>query len=384
MTALSFRTQKWSVNDVLRRFPQLRLDPEYQREGNVWGLARRQLFVDSVLNGFDSPKIYLHELVPPEFEDETLQRFAVVDGRQRLEALRAFSAGDFALSADFRLLQEDVDGGGPKLFDDAEMGGQFAGMTMADLAEHAPTLARRFNAYPLTIVVVDTPDIGYIEELFQRLNEGSPLSSAEKRNRGALLREAIGQLREHAFFASRLKVKDRRGRHGDLALRMLFLEEMDATDGGVPDMRLAALNEFASQFRPAVGQAFDLAESGRRRDQLMDLSARVVVILNALTDAFGEADPLLGRVGDVLTYYVALRSHAELHRHPALREEIEDFFLRANALEGFDEEGLSPDELAVLDHFGAVQGTTTGSYLAARASLLWRFIDGHLDLRAAP
>jgi len=138
MQTISFRTLEWSVADVLHRFPQLLLDPAYQREGSVWGMSRRQLFIDSVLNGFDSPKVYLHELVPPQFGQASLHRYAVIDGRQRLEALRAFEGGDFPLAADFRLLDEDFETDPGREHDH---GGAFAGLRYAELKERAPSLA---------------------------------------------------------------------------------------------------------------------------------------------------------------------------------------------------------------------------------------------------
>ena len=36
--------------------------PPYQRESSVWSLEKQQLFIDSLLNGYDVPKIYLHDL----------------------------------------------------------------------------------------------------------------------------------------------------------------------------------------------------------------------------------------------------------------------------------------------------------------------------------
>ncbi len=36
--------------------------PEYQRESGVWAPEKQQLFLDSIFNGFDIPKIYFHDL----------------------------------------------------------------------------------------------------------------------------------------------------------------------------------------------------------------------------------------------------------------------------------------------------------------------------------
>ena len=38
------------------------LDPPYQRETGVWSKEKQQLFIDSLINKFDVPKIYFHDI----------------------------------------------------------------------------------------------------------------------------------------------------------------------------------------------------------------------------------------------------------------------------------------------------------------------------------
>ncbi len=383
MRGISFTTMTWTVHDLLRRWGQLRLDPDYQREGSIWSLSKRQLFIDSVLNGFDSPKLYLHELVPPEFDaGDSLVRYAVIDGQQRIEALRAFADGRFGLSNDFRLI---ADGDTSALEHDAfaeddVAASTFSSLRLDDLRASSGVLARRFFAYPLTVVVVSTADVGYIEELFFRLNEGSPLTAAEKRNRSELLRRTVADIKSHPAFRL-FSAVDRRGRHNDLAVRFMYFEAEDASTSRVPDMRARLLNDFAASFRPPVGEAFSAVRLGEVQDRLTQLANNVSRVLDRMVSVFIEADPLLKLVGDILTYYVLLRSAPDLATQANVRGLFEEFFKRASDLEGLDEEGLSADELMVLDYFGAVQGTTTGSYLAARARLVNEFVAGKLDLR---
>ena len=54
-----------------------------ERESGVWSTEKKQLFLDSLFNGFDIPKIYLHDLRgnDPRYD------FAVIDGKQRLHAI---------------------------------------------------------------------------------------------------------------------------------------------------------------------------------------------------------------------------------------------------------------------------------------------------------
>ena len=74
-------------------------DPSYQRAADAWTLAQRQRFIDSLLNGFDVPKIYLHDLRG----QHPTKVYAVVDGKQRLTAIWAYLDGGFPLADDFRI-----------------------------------------------------------------------------------------------------------------------------------------------------------------------------------------------------------------------------------------------------------------------------------------
>lgn len=91
MSDLRITRQLMPVQELLRSEKALQLDPGYQREGGIWTRDRQQLFIDSILNGFDVPPLYLHRLRPPEFRDGLAANYAVVDGKQRLEALVSFS-----------------------------------------------------------------------------------------------------------------------------------------------------------------------------------------------------------------------------------------------------------------------------------------------------
>ena len=85
---------------------EINMSPEYQRMGGVWTTEKRRLLIDSILNDYDLPKIYFHALSPDEVSKSGF-RFAVIDGRQRLEAIWGFMDGEFTLASDFEY-QRDV------------------------------------------------------------------------------------------------------------------------------------------------------------------------------------------------------------------------------------------------------------------------------------
>ena len=190
-------------------------DPPYQRMSGIWPLEKRQLLIDSILNGFDIPKLYFHELSSPRKAKGTLQRHAIIDGKQRLESIWGFINGEFALSESFELFDQ------PRL--------KAAGLTYTELAETFPRLKSLFDATRLPIVVVETSDTELIEEMFSRLNEAVPLNAPEKRNAfGGAMPKAIRQVAKKGFFTKKLPYPNRRYRHFDLATKFLYIEDTDS------------------------------------------------------------------------------------------------------------------------------------------------------------
>ena len=95
-----FRMRPLRSNDVHQLFEwrdEIDLDPPYQRL-SVWDKEKRQTFIDSVLNGFDIPKLYFHDV---EDSSRSEYRYAVIDGKQRMQALWEFMSNQLPLADDF-------------------------------------------------------------------------------------------------------------------------------------------------------------------------------------------------------------------------------------------------------------------------------------------
>src|SRR5438094_354727 len=93
-------TGRMSLGEILVQKNVFNQSPPYQRESAVWSEEKQQLFLDSLLNLFDVPKLYLHDLrnKPGKFD------YAIIDGKQRLSTIWRFFDGDLALSTDFKIL----------------------------------------------------------------------------------------------------------------------------------------------------------------------------------------------------------------------------------------------------------------------------------------
>ncbi|MGK2850599.1 MAG: DUF262 domain-containing protein [Candidatus Limnocylindrales bacterium] len=213
-------------------------DPPYQRSGDVWSLARRQLFIDSLLNGYDVPKIYLHDLRGRH----PTKVYAVVDGKQRLTALWSYLADGFPLDDAFRIETPGSAGVAPE-----------AAVPSGPLrcSELDPAWrARLFGTY-LSVVLIRDATVADIEELFSRLNNGVPLASGERRNAfggdmAALVREVATSVALGAVGGD-----DGEGRSAlDIAVRLLATEHGRRHHPGVAvDLSEAGLDAFVRRHR---------------------------------------------------------------------------------------------------------------------------------------
>jgi len=205
-----------AVADINTLWSAINLDPVYQRRDDIWEEAKQQLFVDSLINGYDIPKLYFHDLSWRLHGPN--KRYAIIDGKQRLEAIRGFVEGEFALSDEFEDIEES----------DPDTARRAAGLGYSQLASKHPDLKARFDQFELPIVLVQTDDLEWIEEMFSRLNEAVPLNAPEKRNAfGGPLPQQIRKLSQDEFFVSRLAFQNARYRHLDLATKFLYMEYRD-------------------------------------------------------------------------------------------------------------------------------------------------------------
>lgn len=134
-------------------YPYLNLDPIYQRESGVWSKERKQLFIDSLINGFDVPKIYLNKVEYSEEIDgeEKLIRYEVIDGKQRIESIEEFLNDNYPLSDTFHLLDdEDSVGSG--------------GLYYSELVSKYPEVVYRLLHYSFDIVVLDHQQEDFVDE----------------------------------------------------------------------------------------------------------------------------------------------------------------------------------------------------------------------------
>lgn len=186
---------------VVERRSKIDPRPVYQR-GPVWTLAQQQRLIDSILRGYDIPKLYFTRRgsVEPYEHD-------VTDGQQRLMSIWRYFEDEYALGVD----SEDV----PTY-------GDLSGKRFSELPEGARD---RIKLFKLTICEIIEATDSEVRELFLRLQEGASLNPAEKRN--AMLgsmRDFVAHLGDqHPVFAL-TRISDSRFGWHNLAAHVVRIE----------------------------------------------------------------------------------------------------------------------------------------------------------------
>ncbi|MGI9297507.1 MAG: DUF262 domain-containing protein [Gammaproteobacteria bacterium] len=137
------------------------VSPDFQR-ADVWTREKRRLFLDSLFNGYDSPKIYLRAVA---MRDDETRDYAIVDGKQRFQCICDFVDGKIALSPEFKFLGH----GFAVRREPFPKGGDF----FADLS---PFWREQFKSATLDVVVIRDAEECNLGAMFTRLNGGASLT----------------------------------------------------------------------------------------------------------------------------------------------------------------------------------------------------------------
>lgn len=140
-TNTSLKNIAW-FNDI-NKSGKLDMTPSYQRNA-VWTERQKSFLIDSILNGFPIPEIYIKE----EIDENGDSKHIIVDGQQRLRAVLEYLNDSYGIN-----------------IQDSPM---FNG---AKFSELTPDQKRTFFKYPFIVRII--PDISdeEIREIFKRLNK---------------------------------------------------------------------------------------------------------------------------------------------------------------------------------------------------------------------
>lgn len=202
----------WTVEELLKIKDNINEQPVYQR-GEVWSPTKRKHLIDSLLRGIDIPKIYLRKLNGSAFEYE------VADGQQRLTTIIKY------VNDEFKLDKKIVNG-----LNLSQVNGHLVGGKK--FTELPDDLKNAIRDYKLTITIVEEATGNEIRNLFSRLQLGSTLNPAEKRN---AIVSAIGDhintfALNHTFFLESNIPASRYNRQNFLAHAVALMKYGEAID----------------------------------------------------------------------------------------------------------------------------------------------------------
>jgi len=261
------------------------MEPPYQRRGRLWSQTDKAYLIDSILNGFDIPKLYMADFTVGERSSLNKSKlpYAIIDGKQRLEAIFDFFQNKVVLNQDFVYLPN------PEL--------KLGGLSYKDLYSNYYEVAEVFEVFPLTIMSVHASTEEPINELFVRLNRNKPLTGAEIRNAMSGPAPAIIRtIRDHDFFINNVAFPFTRGADLNAAAKILQFE----FEGKPVDTKKKVLDSFVSSIK--------LAE---RRDHLELAARRVNENLTVMSEIFLPKDKLLSSGGMLPVYYWFCRNQLE-------------------------------------------------------------------------
>jgi len=338
------------INHIKNR---IQSDPSYQRQGAVWDRYKKQLLLDSILNDYDIPKLYFHALNSEQKTKLGNQfDYAIIDGRQRLEAIWEFINDEWSLDSDF------------VLFSDSSV--EAGGLRYSDLAKKYPDLKVFLDSFNLPIVLVETDDLDLIDDMFSRLNEAVPLNAAEKRNAiGGPLAQAIRDIAERQLFVDRMQISNRRYRHREIAGRLLYLEYSRKT--------LKRIGDTKKQFLDKMVEKFKESDDAKLRN---DIISQCVETTNGLSEVFYSKDELLSNQSSVVVYYLVHQlAQRQSQLHLFTRDAISAFQAKVVENRKLAEGDLSSANYDLLEYERmSQQGTNDGSSIRERSKTMAGFL----------
>jgi hypothetical protein len=268
------KTLIWWFN----RRDEIDFDPAYQRRGRLWSDRDKAYLIDSIINGFDVPKLYLadFQLGQSELNNAKLP-YAIIDGKQRLEAVFDFFENKLVLNDDFKFRKD--------------LTLKLGGLSLKDLRRSHPRVASEFENESLDIMSVVAEEEAVINDIFVRLNKSKPLTGAEVRNAvDGPVADLIRVLTSHEFFVENIRFSVKRAADLNAAAKLLLFEYQE---------------------KPSATKKSDLDDFARQgdisREKLELAGRRALDALSAMSQVFIPHDPLLSSAGIVPAYYWFIR-----------------------------------------------------------------------------
>jgi len=159
MAKIQLSQRMYSILDIIRLLDsgELSIQPKYQRRRTSWPINAKTALIDTIMNNFPLPPIYLRDFV----NDVGKRKKEIIDGQQRISTIVEFYKNKFALAKN--------------IFDE-----QFSGLEYQELPTDVQHMIEDFEVSFISIKGASESDV---ISIFSRLNSFSlPLNTQEKRN----------------------------------------------------------------------------------------------------------------------------------------------------------------------------------------------------------
>ena len=331
---MKMETRSRAIDKLYKRRDRIEM-PDFQRE-EVWPDEKKRLLIDTILRGWHLPKFYLRKSDDGGYE--------CVDGQQRLSAIFSFFSGDLALTEDTA----------------RRMGASKYGELKDDDSD-------AFDDFEIEIEEIEDASDDELEELFKRLQLGTPLNTAEKINAiQSELRDFCHEIARNPFFEKRIGIKNTRYTHFETVVKWVFVEAR----GIQPQMRYQQLESLLMENRTFSRSA--------------DIAKRVIGAIEFLNRAFPEECKVVRNRANALSIcMLASRVHVQkLDSFTAQFRDLVNTFFRQLSAEVQRGAGAADKEL--LQYQQAItSGSTGGDSIRERISILTKRLATHSPVFAS-
>lgn len=159
MSKIQLSQRMYSIRDINRLLnsKEMVLQPKYQRRRTGWPINAKTALIDTILNNYPIPPIYLRDYVT----NKGKRRKEIIDGQQRISTITEFINDDFKLS---------------KVVSEEEFAGQY-------FSEMPLNEQQKYEDFEVSFISIRGASDTDIISIFTRLNSYSlPLNTQEKRN----------------------------------------------------------------------------------------------------------------------------------------------------------------------------------------------------------
>ena len=147
-----------TISDIINMLDrrEMVINPNYQRNSGLWSLSAKSYFIDTILEQYTFPSIYIRQNLDPQ---KKIPIKEIVDGQQRISTIREFIRGELRLNKSSK---------------------RFVNMKYGDLSEEEKY---QFSLYQVPLNLITLASDEDILELFRRINTfTTTLLPAEKRH----------------------------------------------------------------------------------------------------------------------------------------------------------------------------------------------------------